>query len=221
MRQLIIMGPQGSGKGTQAKLLARDLDIDHISTGEMFRWHMSQNTPLSARIRSHMQAANLVPDDVVEEVVRERLGRTLGKRGFVLDGFPRTLPQSKFFLEHFRVDRVILLEITDDLVKKRILGRRRCPRCHEDYNVFFSPPEREGICDECHSTLESRADDIPQAIERRLSAYHQWTEPVIKLFEEQGVVLKVAADGPGPLVHESILKGLGLADGGANGRDAS
>lgn len=208
MRKYIIMGPQGSGKGTQAKLLAQAFDLSHISMGEIFRWHLANQTKLAARIQHCMTSGRLVPDDTVEEVVRTRLDLHDWNHGFVLDGFPRTAPQARFFLESYDVDAVILLVVREEVVKKRILGRRLCEKCGEDFNIHFSPPKAEGVCDTCGGLLVAREDDTAEAIDLRLSEYRAKTEPIIEMFRNKERVIDILAEGDSYSVHQEIIQEL-------------
>jgi adenylate kinase len=175
MRKYIIMGVQGSGKGTQAKLLAERLDLEHISVGDIFRWNVQHHTKLGAQVRRSVAAGELVSDDLVETVVHRRLSEHDWNYGFIIDGFPRNQPQARFFLESYDLDAVILLEVPDELVKERILSRRLCSECGVDYNLIFHRPEVAGVCDVCGGRLVARADDTPQAVQGRLRDYHEKT----------------------------------------------
>src|SRR5436305_1647479 len=159
MRKYVIMGVQGSGKGTQAKLMARDFDLTHISVGDIFRWHVQSHTKLGAQVRRVMAAGELVGDDLVGSVVRTRLEEHDWNFGFVVDGFPRNRPQAEFFLESYDIDAVIHLELPDDEVRRRVLARRLCTRCGMDYNLIAHRPRTEGRCDVCGGELASREDD--------------------------------------------------------------
>lgn len=193
MRKYIIMGVQGCGKGTQAKLLARDFDLVHISVGDIFRWHIQSHTKLAARIRRLLAAGELVPDDTVEDVVKERLDLHDWNYGFILDGFPRSHHQAAFFLESYDIDAVILIDVPDQVVLDRILNRRLCSKCGLDYNLIYHRPAVSGICDVCGGTLVTRADDTPEAAAARLHDYHSKTEPILELFRKKELV--VVMDG--------------------------
>ena len=149
MRKFIIMGIQGSGKGTQAKLLADDLDLEHISVGDIFRWNVQHHTKLGAQVKRIIASGKLVDDALVEAVVRERLANHDWNFGFVIDGFPRTARQAEFFLESYDIDGVINLDLPDEEVVRRVLGRRLCQQCGMDYNLIAHRPNREGVCDIC------------------------------------------------------------------------
>jgi adenylate kinase len=210
MRKYVIMGVQGCGKGTQAALLCRDFDLVHISVGDLFRWHTQNHTKLGGRVRRMMAAGQLVPDEVVEQVVRERLELHDWNYGFVLDGFPRNRHQAEVFLENYDVNAVILIEVPDQVVVDRIRNRRLCDRCGQDYNPLTRRPVAEGVCDRCGGRLRARADDSPEAVRARLRDYHDQTEPVLELFRRKELV--VVADGvrPPAEVQEDIRRQLGL-----------
>ena len=210
MRKYIIMGVQGSGKGTQAKVLAQALDLEHISVGDMFRWNVEHHTKLGAQVRRIVAAGELVGDDLVEQVVRRRLDEHDWNYGFIVDGFPRNQPQARFFLESFDLDAVILLDLPDSLVERRILSRRLCSRCGLDYNLISSRPAVPEVCDVCGGRLVPRADDTADALRARLRDYHAKTRPVLELFRAKEVVLEVDASRPAADVQTEIRKRLGV-----------
>jgi adenylate kinase len=196
MRKFIIMGVQGCGKGTQAKMLAHDFDLVHISVGDIFRWHIQSRTKLAARIRRIIAAGELVPDEVVEEVVRGRLDQHDWNFGFILDGFPRNAHQAEFFLESYDIDAVIHIDVPDSVVMERIVNRRLCSKCGLDYNLIFHHPAQAGVCDVCKGNLIARADDTPNAVSERLRDYHSKTKPILGLFRRKELILTV--DGTKP-----------------------
>jgi adenylate kinase len=210
MRKYIIMGVQGSGKGTQAKLLADVLDLEHISVGDIFRWNVEHHTKLGAQVRRIVASGELVGDDLVEKVVRRRLDEHDWNYGFIVDGFPRNQPQAGFFLESFDLDAVILLDLPDDLVERRVLSRRLCSRCGLDYNLISSRPVVPDVCDVCGGRLVARADDTADALRARLRDYHTKTRPVLELFRAKEVVLEVDASQPAADVQTWIRKRLGV-----------
>ena len=164
MNKFIIMGVQGCGKGTQAKMLAKDFDLVHISVGDIFRWQLQSHTKLGARIGRFTSAGELVPDDIVEEIVRGRLDQHDWNYGFILDGFPRNRRQAEFFLESYDIHAVIQLDMADQVVFDRVLNRRLCGKCGLDYNLIFHRPKADDVCDVCGGQLVSRADDTPEAL---------------------------------------------------------
>jgi len=210
MRKYIVMGVQGSGKGTQAKLLADKLDLEHINVGEIFRWNVEHRTKLGAQVRRIVGAGELVDDDLVERVVRRRLDEHDWNYGFIVDGFPRNQPQARFFLESYDLDAVILLDAPDELVTQRVLSRRLCSRCGLDYNLMSSRPAVPDVCDVCGGQLVTRADDTPEALEARLRDYHAKTRPVLELFRAKEVVVEVDASRPAAEVQAEIRGRLGV-----------
>jgi adenylate kinase len=210
MRKYVIMGIQGSGKGTQAKLLAADFDLVHISVGDIFRWNVDQHTKLGAQVRRIMAVGELVDDELVESIVRDRLQGHDWNFGFIVDGFPRNARQAEFFLESYDIDGVILLELADEEVSHRVLTRRLCASCGLDYNVLGRHPEKDDVCDKCGGTLVSREDDNPTALAARLRDYHEKTKPIIELFERKEFVARVDASQAIPDVQADIRRQLGL-----------
>jgi adenylate kinase len=205
MHKYIIMGVQGSGKGTQAKLLAERLDLEHISVGGIFRWNVQHHTKLGAQVRRSVAAGELVSDDLVASVVDRRLSEHDWNFGFIVDGFPRSQPQARFFLESYDLDAVILLEVPDELVKERILSRRLCSVCGVDYNLIFHRPAVAGICDVCGGQLVARDDDTPQAVEGRLRT--TTTRPGRPLGGHQVVTIRRAVAAPAPRLGAAPVAG--------------
>jgi adenylate kinase len=210
MLKYIIMGVQGCGKGTQAKLLAEGLDLVHISVGNIFRWHVQNHTKLAARIRRLTASGQLVSDEVVEEVVRERLGQHDWNYGFILDGFPRDEHQAAFFLESYDIDAVIHIEVPDQIAVDRILNRRLCSRCGLDYNLIFHRPTTDGVCDICGGSLESRVDDTTQAAAARIRDYHTRTRPILELFRRKELVITIDGTQRAAEVQDALRRKLGL-----------
>ena len=210
MRKYVIMGVQGSGKGTQSQLLAADLDIVHISVGDIFRWNVQNHTKMGAYVRRTMAAGELVGDDLVESVVRDRLTSHDWNYGFIIDGFPRNRRQAEFFLESYDIDGVIELELPDSEVRRRVLNRRLCADCDIDYNLIANSPKVSGRCDSCGGELITREDDTEEALAVRLSDFHTETHPALELFRRKEYVVSVDAR-PGPeVVQAEIRKRLGL-----------
>ncbi|MFB4317036.1 adenylate kinase family protein [Actinomadura sp. 21ATH] len=210
MRKYVIVGVQGSGKGTQALLLARDLDLVHISVGDIFRWHVQHHTKLGAQVRRIMAAGELVGDDLVEGVVRDRLDQHDWNYGFVVEGFPRNRRQAEFFLESYDIDGVIHLELPDAEVRRRVQARRLCARCGMDYNLIAHRPEVEGRCDVCGGELRAREDDNDAALAERLRTYHEKTNPVLDLFRQKEYVATVDARAGIGTVQRELREKLGL-----------
>ena len=212
MRKYVIMGIQGSGKGTQAQLLAADLDLVHISVGDIFRSNVEQHTKLGAQVRRIMAAGELVDDELVESIVRQRLQDHDWNYGFIIDGFPRNVRQAEFFLESYDLDAVILLELPDEEVAARVLSRRVCAGCGLDYNVVGRLPEESERCATCGGQLVMREDDNPEALAARLRDYHQKTTPIIELFERKECVLHIDAKREIAVIQDEIRARLGLPD---------
>ena len=213
MLKFVVMGPQGCGKGTQAKLLIKDFELVHISVGDILRWHVQSHTKLGARVKRIVATGQLVPDELVDDIVRERLEQHDWNYGFILDGYPRNEAQALFFLERYDVDAVILIEVSDAVVVERILSRRFCTRCGLDYNLIFHRPALPDVCDVCKGRLLVRPDDKPGVIEGRLADYHAKTRPVIDLLRRKELV--VAVDGMKPAAEiQAEIRGrlrLGVA----------
>jgi adenylate kinase len=204
VRKFIIMGIQGSGKGTQATLLAEDLDLEHVSVGDVFRWNVQHHTKLGAQVRRIIASGHLVDDHLVESVVRDRLAAHDWNFGFIIDGFPRTDRQAEFFLESYDIDGVINLYLPDSEVARRVMARRLCSKCGLDYNLIAHRPQAEGVCDVCHGSLVAREDDNPDALAVRVSEYHEETTPLIELFERKEFVATFDATRPVEEVQDAI-----------------
>lgn len=212
MRKYVFMGPQGSGKGTQAAMIASDLDITQISVGDIFRWHVQNHTKIGAQVRRIITAGQLVGDDLVETIVNERLTSHDWNFGFVIDGFPRNARQAEFFLESYDLDAVIHLDLPDEDVHRRVLARRLCSSCGLDYNLIANRPKVEGRCDICGGTLIARADDTEEALAARLADYHDKTDPVLDLFRRKEYVVTVDARQDPIAVQQAIRRELRLPE---------
>jgi len=217
MRKYVIMGVQGSGKGTQSEMLAADFDLVHISVGDMFRWNVAQHTKLGAQVRRIMAAGELVGDDIVQSVVQQRLAEHDWNYGFIIDGFPRNAAQAEFFMENYDVDAVIQLDMPDSEVFTRIAGRNgghlRCEVCGLDYDAMRDSPTQPGTCDSCGGDLAVvpiREDDNAEALAVRLREYHEQTEPAFDMFRRKEKVITVDATPAKELVQRQIRELLGL-----------
>src|SRR3989440_10187877 len=210
MRKYVIMGVQGSGKGTQAGILAADLDLVHISVGDIFRWHVQQHTKLGAQVRGLMAAGELVGDDLAESVTAERLGQHDWNYGFVIDGFPRNPGQAEFFLESYDIDGVIHLDLPDSEVARRVLARRLCAGCGMDYSLIDNSPASDGRCDACGGELIRREDDTEEALAVRLREYHEKTNPVLEIFRRKEYVITVDSRPGKQQVQQAIRDRLEL-----------
>ncbi len=210
MRKFVIMGIQGSGKGTQAKLLAADLDLEHISVGDIFRWNVQHHTKLGAQVRRTVASGRLVEDDLPEAVVRQRLTDHDWNYGFIIDGFPRNARQAEFFLESYDIDGVINLDLPDDEVQRRVLARRLCSQCGLDYNLIAHRPQVPDVCDVCGGQLATRDDDNPDALAVRVAEYHEQTKPLIEIFQRKEFVATIDATFPVSQVQRMIREYFSL-----------
>ncbi len=211
MRKYVIMGIQGSGKGTHAKMLARDFDLEHIAVGDIFRWNVQHRTKLGAQVKRTMAAGLLVGDDLVESVVKQRLSEHDWNYGFIIDGFPRSERQAEFFLESYDLDGVIYLDLPDSEVERRVLARRLCASCGMDYNLIDNSPSNDGRCDACGGELIQREDDTQEALAVRLREYHEKTNPVLEIFRRKEYVITVDTRAPKEQVQQTIREKLGLS----------
>ena len=210
MRKFVIMGVQGSGKGTQATMLADDLDLVHISVGDIFRWNVQRHTKLGAQVRRTMAGGELVGDDLVEGIVGERLAQHDWNYGFIIDGFPRNSRQAEFFLESYDIDGVIHLDLPDGEVRRRVMARRLCSGCGMDYNLIANSPSTEGKCDVCGAELITREDDTEEALAVRLRDYHEKTNPVLDIFRRKEYVVTVDARPDREHIQQAIRSRLDL-----------
>ncbi|CAL9303070.1 MULTISPECIES: adenylate kinase [unclassified Streptomyces] len=199
--RIVLVGPPGAGKGTQAAFLARNLSIPHISTGDLFRANISQGTELGKQAKAYMDAGNLVPDEVTIGMAKDRMEQPDAENGFLLDGFPRNVAQAKALdamLEaaDMKLDAVLDLEVPEDEVVKRIAGRRICRNDSAHvFHVTYSPPKQDGVCDVCGGELYQRDDDSEETVRTRLEVYHTQTEPIIDHYRAQGLVVTISALG--------------------------
>jgi adenylate kinase len=204
------MGLPGAGKGTQASRILEELDIPHISTGDMFRAAVKEETPLGLEAKSYMEQGQLVPDRVTIGIVRERLGKDDCANGFLLDGFPRTVPQAEALDEltkelHRAIDFVLYIEVSEEELLKRLTGRRICRDCGASYHVVFAPPKVEGVCDRCGGELYQRADDSAETVQERLKVNLEQTRHLLHYYESTGKLHRVNGEQPIENVTEQIL----------------
>jgi len=206
---LVLIGPPGAGKGTQAERLIDDFELPYYSTGDILRAAVKEGTELGTKAKEYMDRGELVPDQLITDVVLEKLDGSEAADGFILDGFPRTLPQADALEKglagrHRRLTAALLLDAGDDEVIRRLSGRRICSKSGHLYHVEFDPPKREGVCDQDGSKLIQRDDDKPDTIQRRLDVYHGETKPLIQHYEEQGILRRFDAARPPGEVHDHI-----------------
>jgi adenylate kinase len=198
MKNIILFGPPGAGKGTFSGQIKKVLpNIAHISTGDIFRENLKNETPIGLKAKQYMDKGELVPDNVVIEMVRDRLNKDDAKNeGFILDGFPRTLPQAKSLSEITNIDLLLLLEVSRDVITKRILGRYSCKSCGKIYNKYTLPPKNEGVCDKCGAEIkfEQRSDDNEETLKNRLDAYEKNAKPIIKYYKKKKLLKRVNAE---------------------------
>jgi len=197
---IVFLGPPGSGKGTQARILEQKLGLPQVATGDLFRYNLKNQTELGLLARKYMDAGELVPDEVTVRMVEERLAREDCARGAILDGFPRSLPQAvaldEMLAPYGGVTVVPLFQVDDDVVVERISGRRVCRNCGAVYHVKFNPPKQEGICDVCGGELYQRDDDRPETVKNRLYVYYKHTAPLIGYYFARGLLAEIDANQP-------------------------
>ena len=211
VKVIILLGPPGSGKGTQAVRLTKELGIPHISTGDLFRENISKDTELGKRAKTYMNAGKLVPDELVLDMLFDRVSRPDCQNGYLLDGFPRTLPQAEAYgakLGDNTALTVIDLEVPDDVIVKRAEGRLTCKSCGNIHNRYFSPPTKEGICDKCGCELIQRPDDKAEVVQERLRVYHEQTKPLVEYYQKKGVLKRLDGTKSPDEVFESLKKAL-------------
>jgi len=193
--KLIFLGPPGAGKGTIASRICDDLDIPHISTGDLFRKAIKNQTELGKQVQQIIESGDLVPDSLTVALVKERFNNPDVEKGYILDGFPRTSGQAGALADFSSIDAVINFTITDEQVIKRLAGRRLCKNCGAGYHVDTVKPEKDGICDKCGGELIIRPDDAPDAIKNRLVVYYESTEPLIDYYRNKDILLDVDGSG--------------------------
>lgn len=210
--RFIIFGPPGSGKGTYASRLQSKLGVDVIATGDLMREIMKEDTPLGRKVKRFVEKGQLVPDDVVVEVLKQRLASSTGKKGFILDGFPRTIDQAEALEKLVKIDGVIVLTVPDRIIIERLSSRRICKNCGEVYNVRFLKPKVEGVCDKCSGQLYQRSDDKPEVIKDRITVYEKQTQPILKYYREKKIPFVEfkcnSLDMPPKVAVENILEQL-------------
>lgn len=212
--ELIMLGAPGAGKGTQAKKIAEKYNIPHISTGDIFRANIKNGTELGQKAKTYMDQGLLVPDELVVDLVMDRFAQPDCENGYVLDGFPRTIPQAEALdaaLEKAgaKIDYAINVEVPDENIIRRMSGRRACVACGATYHLVHIPPKKEGVCDTCGKELILRDDDKPETVKKRLDVYHEQTQPLIDYYTEKGALVEVDGTVDMEDVFNAIVKILG------------
>lgn len=209
--KLILLGAPGAGKGTQADLLAQRLQIPTISTGNMLREAIQNGTEIGRKAKDYMDRGQLVPDDVIIGIVKERVGQPDCAKGYILDGMPRTIPQAQALEDAgIRFDSVVSIEIEDAVIEARMTGRRVCTACGASYHITANPPKTEGICDHCGKELSIRKDDAPETVKNRLKVYHEETEALKSFYEKLGKLKLVEGNQPITEITKAILAAIGV-----------
>jgi adenylate kinase len=212
--RIVLVGPPGAGKGTQAHFIASHLAIPRISTGDIFRYNVANNTELGVKAKEYMDRGDLVPDEVTVAMVRDRLAEADAKAGFLLDGFPRNVPQAdtlkKILADELDQKLTVVLELVvdEDEVVRRLSGRRTCRRCQRVWHVLYEPSSQPGICDDCGGELFQRDDDKEEVIRHRLEVYNSQTSPLIEFYADEGILVGIDATGPVEEVTGRALSAL-------------
>jgi len=212
--KIIMLGAPGAGKGTQAIMIAEKYGVPHVSTGDMFRANIKNNTPLGVEAKKYMDQGQLVPDELTVKILLDRVAKEDCKNGYVLDGFPRTIPQAEVLENALKelndnIDYAIDVDVPDENIINRMGGRRACLKCGNTYHIKHIPPKKEGICDNCGEALVLREDDKPETVKKRLDVYHQQTQPLIDFYSERGLLKSVDGTKPMNEVFDSIVSILG------------
>jgi len=208
--KLIFLGPPGAGKGTLAAKAVDILKVPHISTGAIFRAALAAGTPLGLRVKAIMDAGKLVDDETTIELVKERLAQSDVQKGYILDGFPRTIPQAEALAKFSVVEKVVNFDIPDPTILERLGGRRVCRKCGYNFHIIFDKPKKEGVCDHCGGEVYTRDDDKPEAIKKRLEVYREQTAPLIDFYRKKGILVDVDARPAVDKVVENFKHSLGL-----------
>lgn len=210
---LLIIGAPGAGKGTMSELILKNFDIVHVSTGDMLREAVKNKTEIGLKAQEYMNAGALVPDEIINGIIVERLSKDDINKGFLFDGYPRNVAQaeslSKILADlNKKIDAVVNLNVEDEVLIKRITGRRLCPKCGAIYNIYYTAPKKEGVCDKCGEALTQRKDDNVDSLKVRLQEFHHNTQPVIEYYNKANIVKNINADQDINLVFEDVKKAL-------------
>ena len=209
--KLVLLGAPGAGKGTQAEILCKKLDIPTISTGNILRAAVKNGTPIGLKAREYMESGALVPDEVIIGILKERLEEPDCQKGFILDGVPRTIPQAEAIeTGGIGIDCALSIEVDDNVIVERMSGRRTCPDCGASFHIVSNPPKQEGVCDHCGAALTVRKDDAPETVRQRLATYHAETEPLKAFYEARGKLKTVENQPTIESTTAQIEKVLGL-----------
>ena len=208
--KIVMLGAPGAGKGTQAIKIADKYDIPHISTGDIFRANIKGGTELGQKAKSYIDKGELVPDEVTIGMLLDRIAQEDCENGYVLDGFPRTIPQAESLTEALKsqgdkIDFALNIDVPDEAIIERMSGRRACPKCGATYHIVYAAPKTENICDKCGTELIIRSDDKPETVKDRLNVYHQQTEPLIAYYKAAGVLREVDGTQELPKVFEDVV----------------
>jgi len=212
--RLLFLGPPGAGKGTQARELAREWDVPQVATGDMLREAMSSGTALGREAKQYYDKGNLVPDDVILRMVAERLRQPDAAKGFILDGFPRTIAQADGLAKMLdeigqKLDAVIYLDVSEPELVRRLTGRRLCRNCQSPYHVVSAPPQREGVCDKCGGELYQRVDDSDATVRNRLQVYETQTSPLLDYYRQRGLLRTVSGEGAVEKIRQALREAAG------------
>ena len=205
---IVLLGPPGIGKGTAAAKLSKKMQIPHISTGDMLRENVAHKTKLGLEAKSYMDKGLLVPDDVVIEMMKERLKKDDCKKGFILDGFPRTIKQAEEIGKEIKIGKVVNIQASDKIIIGRLSKRKICKKCGFIYHLVYIKPKKDNACDKCGSELYQRADDKPKAVKERLKVYMKETEPLVDYYNEKGIIANVDGSGTPEKEFELVLKAV-------------
>lgn len=209
--RILILGAPGAGKGTQSEIISDRLGIPHVSTGDILRAEILSGSDLGQKIKGYVDSGNLVPDDIIADVLLSELSKPKYQKGYILDGFPRNINQVKIAEEkNIQIDKVIFIDTSEDVIMKRITGRRSCINCGAVYNIYYSPPKVEGICDKCGGNLIQRSDDREEVVRRRLEVFKNETMPVVEYYQNKKLLFRVDGNKNLDDIKNEIFSLLGV-----------